>query len=64
MAKFVVRWTIEVDADTEHEAVEQAAEMLPIMGNDTTATVFEVCPEDNADDPTVKWISVDVRDWR
>ncbi len=62
MSAYVVRWEIEVDAESPEEAVDLACQMLPVAGNETTATFFGVCPEADADDPNVQWQSVDIRE--
>lgn len=64
MPSFIVRWEIEVDADTPAAAVETACEMLPIMGNDTTATVFHVWPAETAPAEQPAPHTVDVTDYR
>ena len=62
MPAYTVRWEIEVDADDERQAVELAVEMLPVYGNDTTATEFQVTRSDR---PAYVWDIFDIaRDWR
>lgn len=61
MPSYIVRWEIEVDADTPHEAIEQAIEMLPIMSSDSRATIFDVLDPD--DESLIKQIDI-AKDWR
>ena len=52
MPTYIVRWEIEIDADTPREAVEFAIDMLPIAHPEdgqehTLATVFDVLDPDD-----------------
>lgn len=62
MPEYLVRWEIEVDADSPEEAVDKACQMLPVAGNDSIATVFEVV-EWNGHNYEMNPVEVDIKDW-
>lgn len=62
MAAYVVKWEIEVEADSPEEAVAEAYNMFPHPGSDSTAKYFDVAPEPEADDPNTVWESVKLDD--
>jgi hypothetical protein len=61
MASYIVKWEIEVDADSPEEAVRQAYnDLFPHPGNGSTATFFDVIEGERS--PDGKWTTLDLND--
>lgn len=61
MPAYTVRWEIDVDADTPEQAVAHAVTMMPVPGNDTTATWCDVCHEADTTLMDAQWTTINVR---